>query len=102
MLIKAKYEGDKINVLHAERIDTAMAYCHDLSKDQSNGFTKERTMRRVGSPPMLTLLDYDKFHPGFMQRAMSPTSSADKNKAWREFFASEWGRPFLTVEKILH
>ena len=102
MLISAKYKDDKIIATHAERIDGQVKYCHDLAKDQSNGFTKDRSMRRIGSFPILTLMEYDRGHPGFYQRLFYNNDYADKQKAWKEFLASEWSKPFMMVEKMKH
>lgn len=102
MLIEAKYKNDKMIATHVEKIGDQVKYCADLAKDRSNGFSKDRNMRRVGSFPILTLMDYDKVHPGWYKRATEQPDFKDKQKAWREFLASEWAKPFLMVEKILH
>ena len=99
MLIKAQYDGDKIKALHQEPMQDLIRYTHELSKDPSNGFTKGRTMRHVGRYNQTTLMDYDQSHPGWMSRAMGK-DIIDRNKAWKEFFQSEWGRPTMTVERL--
>jgi hypothetical protein len=102
MLISAKYKNDSIIATHVERIDETASYCHDLSKDRSNGFTKDRSMRRLGSFPTLTLMEFDRTHPGWYKRAMNARDISEKNKAWREFLDSDYAKPFMMVEKIKH
>lgn len=96
MLIRANYDGEKIKALHAEPMEDLIRYTNDLSKDRSNGFTKDRTMRLVGRYNTLTLLDYDKVHPGWMARVQG-RDMKDRQKAWQEFIRSDWGRPTATV-----
>jgi hypothetical protein len=102
MLIKLEHEGQKLKATHVERVDGNIRYCQELAKDSSNGFTKQRTMRRIGNVPNIALLAYAQEHPDWWQRAFSPVTQFEKNRAWRDFFKSEIGRPYLTVEKILH
>jgi hypothetical protein len=102
MLISAKYIKDKISVLHGEDVAPQIAYCNNLSKDRSNGFTKERSMRRIGSFPDLVLKEYDRLHPGWFVRASCGFDLDVKQKAWREFLDSDTAKPFMTVEKMLH
>ena len=102
MLIRAHYEGDKIKTLHAERIDESASYCKELAKDESNGFTEDRSMRRVCSPPMLTLLADDKEHPGWLNSAMNSRDPIEKNRLWKEFLKSDYAKPFMTVDKLYH
>lgn len=99
MLIRAKTNGDKIEALHAEPMADLIRYSKDLAKDPSNGFTKDRTMRFVGRYNNTTLLEYDRCNPGWMQRVMSK-DIPDRNKAWREFLQSDYGRPTMTVEAL--
>jgi hypothetical protein len=100
MLIRAKYEDDKINALHAEPMGDLISYTRELAKDQSNGFTKDRTMRLVGRYNNTTLLEYDRCHPGWMARIMDSKDVSGRNKAWREFLNSDYGRPTMTVEAL--
>ena len=100
MLVRANYEGDKIKTLHAEPMEDLIRYSHNLSKDPSNGFTKDRTMRFVGRYNNTTLLEYDRCHPGWMARIMNAKDVTDRNKAWREFLTSDYGRPTMTVEAL--
>ena len=102
MLIRANYKDNKIVATHAQRIDKVSEYCQELSKDPSNGFTKERSMRRVGSFPVLTLMEYDRTHPGWYQMASTEKDPIIKNKLWRQFLNSDYARPFMTVEKLKH
>jgi len=102
MLIEAKYTKDKISVLHAQNIAGIPEYCKDLSKDPSNGFTKDRNMRRVGSFPVLTMMEYDRLHPGWFNRVSKNNDFQDKQKAWREFLDSDYAKPFMMVEKLKH
>lgn len=102
MLVKANYVGDKINVLHAENVGRQIVYCNDLAKDRSNGFTKDRSMRLLGRFPDLVLKEYERLHPGWMERAQCGSDIDVKQKAWREFLDSDSAKPFMTVEKILH
>ena len=102
MLLSAKYEKNEIKADHIQRIGEIRDYCRDLSKDQSNGFTKDRSMRRVGSFPVLTLMDYDAGHSGWYTRATQTKDLQDRQKAWREFLASDWAKPFMMVEKLKH
>lgn len=102
MLISAKFQRDKIVAQHVQRIDGISKYCSELAKDQSNGFTKDRSMRRVGSFPVLTLMEYDRGHPGWYKRATENKDFHDKQKAWKEFLDSEWAKPFMMVEKMKH
>ena len=89
VLIEAKYKDDKISAVHAQNIAGIPEYCHDLSKDQSNGFTKDRNMRRIGSFPNMTLLEYDRMNPGWWNRVSQTKDMQDRQKAWREFLASD-------------
>ena len=102
MLIKAQYEGDKIKVLHAQKVDESSKYCADLAKDRSNGWTKDRSMRRIGSFPVLTMMEYDRLHPGWLTRASDGSDLAVKQGAWKEFLKSDVAKPFMTVEKMVH
>lgn len=100
MLVKAKYNGTKIEAFHVEKVDEIIHYCNDLKKDASNGFTKERSMRRIASVPYLTLLEYDREHPGFLHGIMNPRDAKDKQKLWHEFLNSEYGKPFMMVPAL--
>lgn len=102
MLISAKYKNDEIHATHVERIDDQVRYSRELAKDQSNGFTKDRNMRRVGSFPTFTLMAYDQVHTGWYKRITENKDFQDKQKAWREFLDSEYAKPFLMVEKLKH
>lgn len=102
MLISAKFQKDKIIAQHVQNIAGIPEYCHELAKDQSNGFTKDRSMRRVGSFPVMTLMEYDRVHPGWYKRASGTTDFSDKQKAWREFLDSDYAKPFMMVEKLKH
>ena len=59
-------------------------------------------MRRIGSFPVLTLMEYDRVHPGWYVRAQCATDLDVKQNAWREFLASDYAKPFMTVDKLLH
>ena len=102
MLIEAKYKDSKITAVHAQNIAGIPEYCHDLSKDPSNGFTKDRNMRRIGSFPNMTLLEYDRIHPGWWGRVSQTKDLEDRQKAWREFLGSDYAKPFMMVEKMKH
>lgn len=102
MLIKANYRNNQIVATHAQRIDDISSYCNELSKDASNGFTKERSMRRIGSFPVLTLMEYDRVNPGWYQMATTETNLTVKQKLWRQFLDSDYAKPFMTVEKLKH
>lgn len=102
MLISAKYEKDKMIATHVQRIDGISRYCQDLAKDQSNGFTKDRSMRRVGSFPTFTLLAYDQSNPGWYKRITENKDFEDKQRAWKEFLKSEYAKPFMMVDKMKH
>jgi hypothetical protein len=102
MLISAKYKNDKIIAIHGEDVGEQITYSRDLAKDPSNGFTKDRSLRRIGSFPVLTLMEYDRLHPGWYKRATETKDFEDKQKAWREFMASDFAKPFMMVEKLKH
>ncbi len=102
MLISAKYEKDKAIMTHVQRIDGISRYCNDLAKDQSNGFTKDRNMRRIGSFPTFTLLSYDQSNPGWYKRVTENNDFVDKQKAWKEFLKSDYAKPFMMVDKMKH
>jgi len=102
MLLRTRYEKDKLIATHVERIDGISSYCRDLAKDQSNGFTKDRNMRRIGSFPTFTLLSYDQVNPGWYKRVAENNDFQDKQKAWKEFLKSDYAKPFMMVEKIKH
>ena len=102
MLIEAKYKDSKITAVHAQNIAGIPEYCHDLSKDASNGFTKDRNMRRIGSFPNMTLLEYDRTHTGWWARVSQTKDLEDRQKALREFLASDYAKPFMMVEKMKH
>lgn len=102
MLIEAKYKKDKIETLHAQYVKGIPEYCRELAKDESNGFTKDRSMRRVGSFPVFTLMSYDQKNPGWYHRAMGQNDLNEKQKAWREFLASDYAKPYMMVEKMVH
>ena len=102
MLIEAKYKNDKITAVHAQNIAGIPEYCHELSKDPSNGFTKDRNMRRIGSFPTFTLMEYDRLNPGWYARITQTKDFEDKQKAWREFLDSDYAKPFMMVEKMKH
>ena len=87
---------------HVQKVDETIAYAKDLAKDPSNGFTKDRNMRRIGSFPILTLMDYDKKHTGWLKRVMETKDLQDRDKAWREFLGSDDAKPFMMVEKMKH
>lgn len=100
MLVSAKFEGSKLKTLHAEPMSDLIAYTSHLAKDPSNGFTKNRTLRHVGRFNNITLLEYDRCHPGWMARIMDAKDVAGRSKAWREFLNSDYGRPTMTVEAL--
>jgi len=102
MLMSAKFKSDKIVVHHTQNISGIPEYCHELAKDQSNGFTKDRSMRRLGSFPVMTLMEYDRLHPGWYLRATKNEDFQDKQRAWHEFLKSEYAKPFMMVEKLKH
>jgi hypothetical protein len=102
MLISAKYKNDCIQATHVEKIDDQVRYCNDLAKDRSNGFTKDRNMRRLGSFPTFTLMEYDRIHPGWYARVTETNDRDDKQKAWREFLGTDYAKPFMMVEKLKH
>jgi hypothetical protein len=102
MIYSAKYKSGKIVVQHAQRIDGIRDYCRDLAKDPSNGFTKDRNMRRIGSFPNFTLMEYDRIHPGWYMRVSKNNDFQDKQKAWHEFLDSDYAKPFMMVEKLKH
>lgn len=102
MLLKAKYEDDKIRATHVQRIDEQVRYSQDLAKDRSNGFSRDRNMRRIGSFPTFTLSEYDRTHPGFLARIQDTNQFEDKQAAWREFLKSDYAKPFMMVEKLKH
>jgi hypothetical protein len=102
MLLGAKYQNDKVVATHIQRIDEISSYCTDLAKDPSNGFTKDRQMRRIGSFPVFTLMAYDQTHPGFYKRITENKDFQDKQRAWKEFLGSEYAKPFMMVEKLKH
>lgn len=102
MLIGAQFKNDKIVATHVQRVDEISRYCNDLAKDQSNGFTKDRNMRRIGSFPTMTLMEYDRTHPGWYGRVSVNKDFQDKQKAWKEFLDSDYAKPFMMVEKLKH
>lgn len=102
MLIKARYNGSKIEAVHAQRIDEIRDYCQDLSKDSSNGFTKDKTMRRIGSFPVFTLMEYDRTHPGWYAQASGEKDPRERTRIWKQFLDSDYARPFMTVERMKH
>ena len=102
MIIRANYQGDKISVLHAEEVGSQIAYCNDLTKDRSNGFTKDRSMRRIGSFPDIVLKKYEALHPGWMTRAQCGSDLQTKQQAWKEFLDSDSAKPYMMVDKMLH
>jgi hypothetical protein len=102
MLVSAKYKNDTIRATHIQKIDEISSYCQDLAKDSSNGFTKDRKMRRIGSFPVFTLMEYDRCHPGWYKRISINKDYADKQKAWKEFIDSDYAKPFMMVEKMKH
>jgi hypothetical protein len=102
MLISAKYEKDKMVATHVQKIDEISRYCNDLAKDPSNGFTKDRNMRRIGSFPTFTLLAYDQAYPGWYKRVTENKDFKDKQRAWKEFLASDYAKPFMMVDKMKH
>lgn len=102
MLIRAKYKNDKIVATHVQKIGEISDYCRDLAKDPSNGFTKDRNMRRIGSFPTMTLMEYDRCHPGWYARVAINNDFQDRQKAWKEFLGSDYSKPFMMVEKMKH
>jgi hypothetical protein len=102
MLIEAKYKNDRIIATRVDKIGDQINYCQDLAKDRSNGFTRDRTMRRVGSFPTFTLMEYDRLHPGWYARCTQMNDFKDKQKAWREFLDSDYAKPFMMIEKMKH
>lgn len=102
MLIRANYRDDKIVALHAQRTDGISNYCQDLAKDPSNGFTKDRSKRRIGSFPVLTLMEYDRVNPGWYMIVSTSTDMQERQTAWRKFLASDYAKPFMMVEKLKH
>ena len=102
MLLKASLEKDKIAVLHAQPIGGIRDYCKDLAKDPSNGFTKDRSMRRIGSFPVFALMEYDRLHPGWYAEATETRDFEARKRAWRRFLDSDHAKPFLMVEKLKH
>jgi hypothetical protein len=102
MLIRAVYQKDKVNMLHSENVGDQIIYCNQLAKDRSNGFTKDRSMRRIGSFPDLVLKEYERLHPGWIVRATCGSDIDVKQEAWKEFLDSDSAKPFMMVEKMKH
>lgn len=101
MLISAKYEGDKIKTLHADPVGHLIDYTKELRKDDSNGWTKGRTMRHLGRYSWATIEEYRRCNPGWWERTQCSTRII-RDKAWLEFFNSPYGQPTRVVEAAKH
>ncbi|MEE8382215.1 MAG: hypothetical protein V3R78_10135 [Thermodesulfobacteriota bacterium] len=87
-LVGTTYEGDHYTHHHAQDTSTIQAGCHELRQDGTNGWTEERTMRKIASIPALDAVRLGNERPGFFS---SPEMIGEYLK--RE------GEKYLTVKK---
>ena len=52
-LYRFKVEGDKYKMQHVQDVSSVAKSFHAERKDNNNGFTLERSMRKVGSIPLI-------------------------------------------------
>jgi hypothetical protein len=95
MLIGANYKGDKIIAKHAEYVEGQREFCHEMRKDQNNGWSKGRTMRYAGSVPESSIEIYEATHPGFKSLAFGKVKDWKlRDKAIRDFMRWEENKQF--------
>ena len=87
-LIGTTIDGDHYTHHHAQNTSAIQAGCHELRQDSGNGWTKERTMRKIASIPALDAVRLGNERPGFFS---SP-------EMMREWLRRE-GEDYLTVKK---
>ena len=87
-LVGTSVEGDKYTHHHAQNTSLVQAGCHELRQDSSNGFTQERTMRKIASIPALDAVRLGNERPGFF-------SSPEMIGEWLK----KEGEAYLTVKK---
>ena len=84
-LWKARYEGDKFRLLHAQKVDDILMNAYQAREHSDNGWTEDRSMRKIGEIPMLEFVK----HPEF---------AYDQN-AIAKWLKSPAGEPYRTVKK---
>lgn len=99
MLISAKFKDDKIIAIHGQDVSGELEYASEMRKDPNNGWTKERTMRKVATIPQSAIKRYEETHPGFEALAfgrvtdwkLRDTAIRDFLK-WKETAPFTWGK----------
>ena len=52
-LYRFKVEGDKYKMQHVQDVSSVAESCHTERKEDHNGFSAQRSMRKVGSIPLI-------------------------------------------------
>ena len=87
-LVGTSIKGDYYTHHHAQNTSLVQAGCHEQRQDDSNGWTQERTMRKIASIPALDAVRLGNERPGFF-------SSPEMIGEWLK----KEGEAYLTVKK---
>ena len=87
-LVGTTFKGDTYTHHHAQDTSVIQAGCQELRNDGTNGFTQERTMRKIASIPALDAVRLGNERPGFF-------SSSEMIGEWLK----KEGEAYLTVKK---
>jgi hypothetical protein len=63
MIIRAEYNKDNFEITHGQDITPILRANYIMRKDALNGWTPDRSMKRIGSIPSLILYEYLKKYP---------------------------------------
>lgn len=88
-LVGAEFSEKFVKVSHVENVSPIFAANQKSREDSHNGFSDDRSMRKIASIPPLVAIEAEKTHPGLFQ---------DKNMM-KEFLRSDVGKLCMTVRK---
>lgn len=91
-LAQMDVHGDKFKFTHVQNVEKVMAQAHQDRKDERQGWSKDRTMRRVASIPVIEWLR----HPEWQQEIVAYGDSP----SMRKWLCGEYGSLFKTVDNL--
>lgn len=101
MLLKAGFNRDKVEVIHGYDPGPLLAYNQEMRKDDSNGWTKGKSMRHIARLDANAMDAYARTHPGWKERLEDTRNINGQRKALLEFCNDQPFAPeaYLNVEK---
>ena len=86
-ILGVEYEGDNYVMRHAQKIDSILESNYEARKNDNNGFTKDRSMRKVASIPEMEFIK----RPELIKDLSGNTM--------KRFLRSDECKPYLRVRK---